>query len=131
MTKEEAKQLLPIIQAYAEGKTIQTRYSFGENMEITWKDVEDPTFTSAGYYRIKPESTYRPFADGEECWNEMQKHQPFGWVIRNGELKILICEVLSFGVVLHYHSGTCYAFDEANKLLVFADGEPFGVKEEV
>lgn len=32
-------------------------------------------------YRInKPGVNYRPFANEEECWQEMQKHQPFGWV---------------------------------------------------
>ena len=29
-------------------------------------------------YRIKPE--YRPFANAEECIEEMKKHVPFGWV---------------------------------------------------
>lgn len=29
-------------------------------------------------YRIKPE--YRPFKDAKECFEEMQKHKPYGWV---------------------------------------------------
>ena len=39
MTREEAKQLLPIIQAYAEGKTIQVRYSTNR-----WEDMYVPHF---------------------------------------------------------------------------------------
>ena len=31
-------------------------------------------------YRIKPETKYRPFKDAEECFEEMKKHQPFGWI---------------------------------------------------
>ena len=26
------------------------------------------------------ETTYRPFKDVKECWKEMNKHHPFGWV---------------------------------------------------
>jgi len=50
MNREEAKKLLPIIQAYAEGKQLQIQY------KSEWKDVDDPSFTSPpGCYRIKPE----------------------------------------------------------------------------
>ncbi len=42
-------------------------------------------------YRIKPESKYRPFKDEKECWQEMQKHQPIGWItFQDGEVKSLI-----------------------------------------
>ena len=60
MTREEAKELLPIIQAYAEGKTIQYR-----NVVCEWEDVtieEDLSFAdNPSEYRIKPEPKYRPF----------------------------------------------------------------------
>ena len=73
MNREEAKKLLPIIQAYIEGKKIQSK-SLTEN----WVDVTNPDWDMARCYRIKPESEYRPFKNIEECWTEMQKHQPFG-----------------------------------------------------
>lgn len=64
---------MPIIQAYAEGKTIQ--FLNGGK----WYDVYDTDFyQSPDKYRIKPESKYRLFKSQEECWNEMLKHQPFG-----------------------------------------------------
>lgn len=134
MTRDEAKQLLSIIQAYAEGKTIQTRYSLGENMEITWKDVEYPAFTSAEYYRIKPESTYRPFKDAEECWNEMQKHQPFGWVKKKDDENMLF-SIGAFdmsekgGTALFFLKEWHSLYDIFDKY-IFADGKPFGIKEE-
>ena len=77
MNRQQAKELLPIIQAFAEGKTIEFRNkSFKE-----WTEIDnlsfDPTITN---YRIKPEPKYRQFKDAEECWQEMLKHQPFGWI---------------------------------------------------
>ena len=79
MTREEAKELLPIIKAFAEGKEIQYRNSFNEWIDI--KKNEGLSFIKTPLdYRIKPESQYRPFKTREECWNEMLKHQPFGWV---------------------------------------------------
>jgi hypothetical protein len=56
MTREEAKKMLPIIQAYAEGKEIQIS-TFGG-----WKTHEVMCFTSQAIdYRIKPEPEYIPF----------------------------------------------------------------------
>ena len=78
MNRKESKKLLPIIQAYAEGKTIQSRCIKGD--KSLWYDDEDPSFDDDFEYRIKPESKYRPFRDAEECWAEMLKHEPFGWV---------------------------------------------------
>ena len=73
MTREDAKQLLPIIQAFSEGKCIQTKTGSG------WVNMENMSFSGKPKaYRIKPESKYRPFENAEECWQEMLKHQPFG-----------------------------------------------------
>lgn len=125
MTREDAKQLLPIIKAFAEGKTIQQTDGYD------WYDLDGPDFiANSSSYRIKPEPKYRPFKNGEECWQEMQKHQPFGWVIKLNEGKILIGEVPSDGIVLHNQRGSMFGFDEANRILTFADGIPFGIKEE-
>ena len=75
MTRKEAKEMLPIIQAWADGKTIQVKEK-GRWVELC---IDDFTL-SPDMYRIKPEPKYRPFKSQEECWNEMLKHQPFGWV---------------------------------------------------
>ena len=76
MNREEAKKFLPIIQAFAEGKKIEMYY----HSDKEWKDVFNPLFNLCCEYRVKPEPKYRPFKDADECWNEMLKHQPFGWV---------------------------------------------------
>ena len=124
MNRKEAKILMPVIQAFADGKDVETKTSSG------WISIENMSFAGEpDGYRIKPEPKYRPFKDAEECWQEMLKHQPFGWVIGKCEKKILITEVLTFGINLHRQESP-YGFDEANVILTFADGTPFGIKEE-
>ena len=125
MNREQAKILLPIIQAFAEGKTIEFRNkSFKEWTEINNPSF-DPTITN---YRIKPEPKYRPFKDAKECWQEMQKHQPFGW-IKASHGKFLIIgfknNVIAFGIKDNWQDYN-YIF----KSYTFADGTPFGIKEE-
>ena len=134
MTREEAKQLLPIIKAFAEGKTIQER-KLGTT---DWIDTETPCFNSAwANLRIKPKSQYRPFETQEECWNEMLKHQPFGWLkSKKSERHFSIGSVLwnnDFNDVF-----VTFAFDgmlgRSSKSVfedfTFDDGTPFGIKEE-
>ena len=127
MTREETKHLLPIIQAYAEGKNIQYL-----NKDFIWDDFEDQTFFGGVSYRIKPEPKYRPFKTTEECWNEMLKHQPFGW-IRNK-----ITNSLYNITAIYKHNDivtitTEYSVLTSSELLenfVFIDGISLGIKEE-
>ena len=67
MDRNQAKELLPIIQAYINGKPIQSRCIKGDK-SLWYDDDEDPSFDGDFEYRIKPESEYRPFKDAEECW---------------------------------------------------------------
>ena len=129
MTREEAKELLPVIQAFAEGKIIQYRNAGGE-----WKDSEEPSFYGHVEYRIKPEPKYRPFKTKEECWNEMMKHQPFGWVISKatddyatiGSINRQITVDITFTTNENDSFTTEFLFENYK----FADGTPFGIKEE-
>ena len=115
ITREEAKEFLPIIQAFAEGKTIQVQENEGY-----WRDADVLHFNyDTCRYRIKPEPKYRPFKNAEECWQEMQKHQPFGWV-----KEISNEEYINLGWVPTEDN------EDAFHNITFADGEPFGVKEE-
>ena len=131
MDREKAKALLPIIQAFSEGKTIQSR-CITDEMPLWWDD-NNPTFKIDDFdYRIKPEPRYRPFNNARECWNEMQKHQPFGWVkYKDGSTTnkfMFICDIsdkeATFNNCIEF---TYYSFLED---YVFADGTPFGVLEE-
>ena len=129
MTREEAKELLPIIQAFAEGKTIEYRESGG-----AWKVAHTPTWSSCLFYRIKPEPKYRPFKSKEECWQEMLKHQPVGW-LKNKEREsvILIGNVYMNKEVLIVWATNERDSNSASMVFnkyVFADGTPFGIREE-
>ena len=130
MTREQAKELLPVIQAFADGKTIQY---YSTHPAPHWEDIlsnERVDFSkNSSKYRIKPEPKYRPFKDAEECWHEMQKHQPFGWVKDRNGSKFVIENVDSRGFVEVYDEGTCN-FNEVFENRTFADGLPFGVKVE-
>lgn len=94
MTREEAKELLPIIQAFAEGKTIQVKGPDNRWYDYEGKNCKLKFDSRVQDYCIKPK--YRPFKNAEECWQEMLKHQPFGWV-KNIEFEkyFLIDEVTS------------------------------------
>lgn len=123
MNRQQAKELLPIIQAFAEGKTIQYYYGGTDWIDVKLDEAVDFR-DCVSNYRIKPGPKYRPFVTDEECWNEMQKHQPFGWV-KHKETKLLITEVSSIRVKI----GKDYLFQEAKEEFTFIDGTPFGIKE--
>ena len=131
MTREEAKELLPIIQAWVEGKTLEYYNDDIGEWQVTTKAI----FINPNKYRIKPESKYRPFKTQEECWSEMMKHQPFGWLksIRKQEKVHIgrVFEVKDFALItLSINEGinnnSSYFFNE----YTFEDGTPFGIKEE-
>lgn len=126
MTREEAKVLLPIIRAYAEGKVIESRCIKGNTS--LWYDDKDPSFDDDFEYRIKPEPKYRPFKDAEECWAEMQKHQPFGWLKSKENGYYSFITMLNNRFRLNGYDG--WLFDETIKKFTFADGTTFGVKED-
>ena len=122
MNREQAKELLPIIQAFAEGRPIEFKDSYGK-----WVVSETLTFNwPLKNYRIKSESKCRPFKDAEECWQEMLKHKPFGWV-RYREAFISFITQVSLNCI---SIGKNYYFKEANEEFTFADGTPFGIKED-
>ena len=133
MTREEAKELLPIIQAYGEGKIIQYRSDVG------WIDLEgDISFVEfPSLYRIKPELKYRPFRTQEEYWQEMLKHNEFGWVkskTRDANKHISNIEKDIEGnvwfVAASFSGIEKYSPKQMLDYFVFMDGEPFGIKEE-
>lgn len=125
MTKEEAKQLLPIIQAYSEGKEIEGLY---KGTKSPWFKIKDMDLNGGIIFRIKPEPKYRPFKDAEECWQEMQKHQPFGWVKeKERNVRTIINYIHNDGVMFSCGS---VLFERLFDIYTFADGVPFGVKVE-
>lgn len=133
MDRNQAKEFYPILQAYAEGKVIECRTKQssvkGTDIPNKWTEMKEIEYWNNTEYRIKPEVKFRPFANAEECWAEMQKHQPIGWVKDRNGSKFVIENVDSRGFVEVYDEGTCN-FKEVFENRTFADGLPFGVKVE-
>ena len=123
MNRNQAKKFYPILQAFAEGEAIECRTK-PSALSKSWQDMNDWTemkeieFWNNTEYRIKPEPKYRPFKDAKECWQEMQKHQPFGWV-KYADKYISISAI---------DSNNDYEIDFDD--YTFADSTPFGVKIE-
>ena len=136
MTREEAKELLPIIQAFAEGKMIQDKIEG----QTDWVDTDEINLEYNGQkikHRIKPEQKYRPFKTQEECWNEMLKHQPFGWVKSKAKGYFHLIGLVQWSsefedVMITF--ATSEQLTRSSRYIsenyIFADGTPFGIKEE-
>ena len=136
MTREEVKEMLSILQAFAEGRVIEcrTKPSAVKRKDIPndWTEMKEIEYWNNTEYRIKPEPKFRPFKDAEECWQEMQKHQPFGIVkdkyfSKYQTHRAFICLITNGCDFCGYVDET---FGSCFKNLLFADGTPFGVKVE-
>lgn len=126
MNRKEAKILMPVIQAFADGKDVETKTSSG------WISIENMSFAgNPDSYRIKPEPKYRPFKDAEECWQEMLMHQPFGWVKdkKDGH-HALITAVDDDTCGMSLNGNAAWSLSGIMDLFTFADGVPFGIKVE-
>ena len=128
MKRTYTADYIKVMQAYVEGKQIQ--YKDDE----VWIDIDDPDWDWHNWeYRIKPESNYRPFRDSEECWQEMQKHRPFGWIKNknNGHYAMITKVNADFDKKHIAISGiNIWTLSETMCDYTFADGEPFGINIE-
>ena len=119
MNRNQAKEILPFIQAFAEGKEIQQTDGYD------WYDLDDPDFMANGNsYRIKPGPKYRPFTNVEECWEEMLKHQPFGWIKDTEANEYLNVHCISNS------AASIDIFCRMFKRCIFIDGSTCGIKVE-
>ena len=135
MTIEEAKRRAELYSAVANGKTIQVLISSGE-----WKDVKINELTCISEnisFRIKPEPKYRPFKTKEECWSEMLKHQPFGWVIGGKDYEnfyhieyVYSCNPYNYHRVKLSQNDMSFNYEHMFRDFTFVDGSPFGIKDE-
>ena len=133
MTREELKEAMPILTAFVEGKTIQIYdHNIGK-----WIDEVEQLHTADLYlwpsdFRIKPEPKYRPFKDADECWNEMQKHQPFGWIKSKDDStinKFMFIDSLENNAA-NICTSSDFSYNKLTECYIFADGTPFGMEEE-
>lgn len=135
------------MQAYVNGKTIQyyevdlvykIKHPGEPNYNNKWVDVgEDHIFRPDLYnYRIKPEPKYRPFRNTEECWQEIRKHHPFGWIKdkEDGHYS-MVTKVDAATGEGKKHIGISgdylLSLEDTMSEFTFADGTPFGINEDL
>lgn len=136
MDRNQAKEFYPFLQAFAKGEAIECRTKpsavKGTSVPNNWTEMTEIEFWNNTEYRIKPEPKYRPFANAEECWAEMLKHQPFGVVkdkyFANYQTHRAFTCLVTNGC--HFRGYEDETFENSFKNLLFADGLPFGVKVE-
>lgn len=138
MTREEAKEFYPILQDYAEGKVIECRTKpsalEGTDVPNDWAEMKEIEYWNNTEYRIKPVSKakakYRPFANVEECWTEMKKHQPFGWIKskEDGSRSLITLIISEENIDINCIGG--FNSDKIMKRFTFDDGAVFGILEE-
>lgn len=125
MDRNQAKELLPIIKAFGEGKDIEIRSKNPHAQLNGWATMDEFIFGNFEY-RIKPEPTYRPFANAEECWQEMLKHKPFGWLKHTKDgFYSLITNISDLDSAVNDYT---WQTNEMMSSFTFADGTPLGVK---
>lgn len=133
MDRNQAKEFYPFLQAFAEGKIIETRRKQsavkGTSVPNDWTEIKEIEYWNNIEYRVKPEPKYRPFKDAEECWTEMQKHQPFGWV-KTGESIRRLITLVDVDRIQIGNQNLNWTYAQVFKAFIFMDGQPFGVKVE-
>lgn len=130
MTREELINAMPIIKAFINGETVQYKGLDHEWKDLGVNDLDLDDFVESAW-RTKPEPKYRPFKDAKECWTEMQKHQPFGWIKgKEGEHRSLITSIIADEEEVYINGISGFVLDEIMEHYTFADGLPFGVKVE-
>lgn len=133
INKEIIQKLSPLFQGIAEGKDIQVESGDGwMDIDLDGEGINASTLIACPEsYRIKPEAKYRPFKNTEECWGEMQKHQPFGWIkCEEGCFNIVYVTDEYVGLADPDGSSILLASKNSYQDNTFADGTPFGIKEE-
>lgn len=134
MDRNQAKEFYPILQAFAEGKVIETRTDPStlkrKDTPNGWEEMKEIEYWNNTEYRIKPEVKFRPFANVEECWTEMKKHQPFGWVRDKKDGYYVLITAVDNGDYMSLSGNSGWSFYSLMKDYTFADGIPFGVKVE-
>lgn len=138
MNRNQAKEFYPILQAYAEGKVIECRTKTsaieGTDVPNDWMEMKEVEYWNNTEYRIKSDSKakakYRPFANVEECWTEMKKHQPFGWIKskEDGSRSLITLIISEENIDINCIGG--FNSDIIMKRFTFADGAVFGILEE-
>ena len=129
MTRDEAKEFLPIIEAFSKGEIIECR---PKGFNDDWVEVKEiPGLSFCSYeYRIKPKPKYRPYRNLKECFHNMKNHEPFGYVRekQKGDLELIIGTLDDEHEYLKLSVTNIRQLKTVFERYTYFDGSPFGVK---
>lgn len=121
MTREEARKMLPIIKAWAEGREVE----YNDGGLWMWIDGDDIQLdVPAEHYRVVPRC--RPFMDNKECMKALREHGPL--VDRMTGATCFVSVLLDSYFYVNGEEERI-TYEKGFKRFVFRAGEPFGVKE--
>ena len=109
--------------------------SHSEDVVYFKKESTEREISADKILSIEVTEPYRPFKTQEECWQEMLKHQPFGWLKskKDGRLRCIgevswsdVFETVN--ITLATEPNTEYSCVYIFKHYIFSDGTPFGIK---
>lgn len=130
MTREDARKAAKVMLAYADGKEIECCQ---KGCNDDWRIIDTAHFNWDGIrYRIKPQLKYRPFKDSDEAFEEMKKHEPFGWLKeKNSDFKMCSISLDNDGVLVgDYEDDKVFiSYETVLQNYTFVDGSPIGIKE--
>lgn len=130
MKREQVGAMIPILQAFVDGKEIEGRPKGFSNDFEGWMIIDAISNLDSIEYRIKPELKYRSFKNTEECWQEIRKHEPFikyKVIESSKDVYLIIQRIKTDGIETDVER---LDFETAFEWFTFADGTPFGIKEE-
>lgn len=120
MNREYVKEMMPIFQAFAEGKTIEIYSRINDN----WVVNDYPEFDGhPDYYRIKPEPKYRPF-------NSEEMEALVGKVLKHSTGGTYLAVNFTNGGIQFVYDLKPYSYTAKNLLDNWTiDGQPAGMLE--
>ena len=133
MTRDEAKDFLPIIEAFSKGEIIEYRLK-GVNND--WEEIEEEycryEYRIKPKPRLKPKPKYRPYRNLKECLHDMKNHEPFGYVRekQKGDLGLVIGTSEGEHEYLKLSVTNIRQLKTVCDCYTYFDGSPFGVKLE-
>lgn len=103
-----------------------SKITYSNNMEF-FKSHEYRGITLKELLSIQITELYRPFKNQKECWDEMLKHQPFGYI--RYRISNNIGNIISITNMFIKLNNDWLNFERALETIKFLDDKPFGIKE--
>lgn len=124
------EEMLAVMTAYKEGKTIEVGYKGSD-----WEEIDTPSWDwSTLDYRVKPEPkqpTYRPYKDAKEFIKAQSEHGMYLYFSKNCAYKLVTSiNICSIAILWDSKQVEEIEYTDLFKRATWQDGQPCGVLEE-